>query len=424
MKNASSITPFLDQHVAMRLLDHLVSRNAYPLEDILLSKLDIAVSETNITAIRQSLIELAKLNVPSPIALKHHSVSFSLSGDNLNFSIGDKSDSDLSDDVSVRIETLLIDLNLSENDIPNEKPLAEALSPSDLSSYLSKYTEVLELSRLYYSQFKYDHASYLLSPLVSSSPSSDALWAAFDLAILNNNFSLATDLALNVKETIETEAIRNTAGNNFLLRATFLHRALPLILKDPLFLYEHLFRQFKDNKYLGAIANICPHFVRYVFASFCLAGVHEVHEKSRDLHRLLINCITGPDSELLLNDNVIKFFKYLYECNFLSVLDMMPLLKHDIFSDFFFSENAEQIYNCCMFLSVDLMSRTLETLEVQELAKKFAVEISLVEKILVDVVTARGVPGKMTEEECRFEVTCDGDFSSKVFAIAGMDSMV
>ncbi|KAL0217682.1 hypothetical protein RCL1_008262 [Eukaryota sp. TZLM3-RCL] len=330
MQLAHHLTPFLDKHVALRLLDHLISKTAYPIEEI--------------EAAKQSLLL-------SPEAIQA----------NLE-----------------RQEQLCSELGLDLETLSSEE-----FSQDQSQKLLTNTNLTLELSRIYYEQEQYETALKLLTPLVARQNSyGDVLWGSYACALLSNS-PQAVSLFNRTREHIEAE--RRPASKTATLRATLLHWSLPLFVQDPSILIDLMFRFAKDSKYLSALANVSPFLVRWVLLVLTLLDVSEIHGKAQNILRLVQNCV--GDSQLRVGDDpVVQFFQSLFDCHFIRAQQLLSTIKSIVENDYFLESRAQQIYENLVTLVLQMTMKVCMSVELKNVVEWSKLSESDCQRLITEAI--------------------------------------
>ncbi|KAL0227031.1 hypothetical protein P9112_014355 [Eukaryota sp. TZLM1-RC] len=416
LSKASSITPYLDRAIALRLVDFLIERNCQPLKDLYLSRLQLVVDAMNLEQIRLTLLQLHFLEVSSPITLNDKTVEFSVATGTPSFSLNSKSEEELASDLEAQKDNLLMELSLNAEDLDGE------LSADKVTAIESHPREALNLSRFYYNQQFFDISKKLLSPLLSTtSVHSDALWGLLAIAIIEGHHDQATELAQQVRECIEEEAKKRSAGHNITLRATLLHWLLPVFVDSPDLLADFLFKSSKDIKYVTAVSNIAPHLLDYCFMVFCTKGSSEIHSRSFELLKLLNNCSMGPECGIVFESPVVQFLSALSECDLEKSGQYLAGLKQIFEGDYFVSKKAGEIFRCCVELVIDLYSRVVKTVSVEEISEISGLDHSESEVLITKMLLDQDCEVK--EGNFHINVSSDPNLASSIFNFVGLENI-
>jgi translation initiation factor 3 subunit E len=367
------MTPFLDRHLVLPLLEFLEEKQIYPQDDIKRAKLELLAGTNMVDFIEDTQKSLGSSTNTQELAARKEEVMTKMN------------------QLQVEANSLIELLNKPDT----LKALKEAGNLNKLA-YLSEHHGVSEgavkalyaLAKCTFECGVYEQANKYLSLVrevsVESEVLQNALWGKLATSILMETWDVALRDLFAIRDTIEARAFSNPTGQ-LQQRAWLLHWALPIFFNSPDSRMP-LLDFFHHERTWQVIQIACPHLLRYIIAGSIVT--------KRRFPKEIVKMV--DQESYTYSDPVTKFVEALYgqtdfETAETHLAQCGPLFDQDPFLHLvkdLFLEN-------CRSLIFELFCKLHNCIDTQLLASKLNVSNEKSEEWIVQLIRTSKLDAKI-----------------------------
>lgn len=363
------MTPFLDRHLVLPLLDFLDEKHIYPAEDIKRAKLDL-LAPTNM------------IDYMDDIQRGQDGVS--------------------ADSAQRKAEVVQVMQRLAEGARPllslgENEEFMKQLKESSMSGKASLLAEkgvtdevvksLFGLAKHLYECGQYDKANahLVLCREVCTEPEmlQNVLWGKLATNILAEKWTDALRDLQAIKEIIDTRQFLNPTGQ-LQQRTWLLHWSLPIFFNAP-DTRSQLLEFYQNDRTWSAIQTSCPHLLRYVAVASVISK-----RRLKDLIKLL------DQESYEYSDPVTKFLETLYgPTDFEAAEEQLALCAQLMDADPYLHLVKGEFLECCRLLIFELFCKLHSCIDTKLLAQKLDMSPEDSEKWIVNLIRGAKLDAKI-----------------------------
>eukprot|EP00005_Dracoamoeba_jomungandri_P003338 CAMPEP_0174255922 /NCGR_PEP_ID=MMETSP0439-20130205/5205_1 /TAXON_ID=0 /ORGANISM="Stereomyxa ramosa, Strain Chinc5" /LENGTH=442 /DNA_ID=CAMNT_0015338307 /DNA_START=6 /DNA_END=1334 /DNA_ORIENTATION=- len=397
-----AITPYLDRHLVLPLLDFHFRIQVYPEAQILASQFEL-LSSTNLVDL--AIDQFKKLHpdeeIPKEMEAKKIAVLKKFSNEELR--------------PTCQPLLLIID---------DEALVKELRSQNNYNmEYLTENHEVpsscLE-ALLAHAKFNYECGGYSRAAKclahyreLATDPEKEfkALWGKLAAEILSQAWENASEDLKSLKEAIDKREYSSPLLQIH-NRSWLIHWSLYLLFNHPKATERHaiieMFFQDRQSPYLNAVQTICPHILRYLTAA--------VITNKRNRIEALVKVIQQED--YLYSDPITEFIKELYiNFDFEAAQKKLQQCDKILRNDFFLLSSREDFMENARLLIFETYCRIHKRIDIGMLAEKLDMDQESAERWVVNLIRNARLDAKIDSAANHVIMgTCDPSVYQKVVA--------
>eukprot|EP00823_Brevimastigomonas_motovehiculus_P002953 TRINITY_DN1772_c0_g1_i1.p1 TRINITY_DN1772_c0_g1~~TRINITY_DN1772_c0_g1_i1.p1 ORF type:complete len:462 (-),score=84.57 TRINITY_DN1772_c0_g1_i1:48-1394(-) len=357
------ITPFLDRHLVLPLLEFLEQKKMYPEKDLTFAKLQLSL-RTKMADLAAEEYRKLHTDTPKEIQLLRASALSELK--ELRTALGPL--------------LKLLDDKAQVEELQEKKLFTmDYLAKQGIKD--SQLDTLYKFAKLMYDGGRYQDASYYLNIFRTLSKDEEkrycALWGRISAEILMANWDVAFEELKLLRDTID-QRITTPSLVQLQERTWLIHWSLFIFFRienGP----DHLLDFFLQDRLLNAIQTTCPHILRYLTAAVI------IHKRRKTSLRDIVKAISQERE--VYSDPLTEFLRSLYsEFDFDTAHKRLKEAEQLCLQDYFLAEIKDLLMDQARQFVFETYARTHQCIDMSLLAKRLEIPEENAEQKIVELI--------------------------------------